>query len=161
MLWDRAAGRGFSLGRPTTDVLLVSTSADGKLAASTHYDGTVHVWDLEGRRLRAVLRGFEGLTFSSAFSPDGRWLAATGEDKTIRLWNLGSGRGRVLRGHGSRVDKITFTRDGRELLSGAVDGTVRAWDVTLGDLPEGAPATRAWLDALTSATVPDEGAEER
>ena len=59
---------------------------DGKTLASSSYDETIKLWDLETGEVRAT---YDGQTcFSLAFSPDGKTLASADQNGTVKLWNL-------------------------------------------------------------------------
>ena len=68
-------------------VVSVAFSPDGTLIASSSYDYTIKLWNLEGR----VLQTFEGhkrIVNSIAFSPNGKMIASGSDDKTIKLWTI-------------------------------------------------------------------------
>jgi WD40 repeat protein len=69
----------------------VALSGDSRLAASGGDDGTVRLWETEGGRLVATLRGHTGEVFAVALSEDGRLLASGGDDGTVRLRSTTTG----------------------------------------------------------------------
>lgn len=68
-------------------VYSLAFSPDGKLLAGGGGDGTVCLWDLEQRKLRARRRAdllpVEGVSFLA----DGTSVAAAGRDQTLRIWH--------------------------------------------------------------------------
>ena len=62
-------------------------SPDGKLLATAHDNGTIHLWNLEIRQEVAVLKAHGGPINSLAFSPDGNTLASgITANRMVRLW---------------------------------------------------------------------------
>ncbi len=97
----------------------------------------IHIMNVDGGAVVAELEGFEGGTWSLAFSPDGTqlaagpWSAATSTD--IKVFSLESGEElRRLVGHVSWVPALAFTSRGTELVSAGADQTIRIWNVKNG-----------------------------
>jgi len=79
-----------------------------------------------------TLEGFEGDTWSVAFSPDGQWLSAPSGTR-IQLRDTRTGQeSLVLEGHTDQVLRLAFSPDGRTLASASLDKTVRLWDTGSG-----------------------------
>jgi WD40 repeat protein len=76
-------------GGPTQPVIEVATSSDGRLAATTHVDGSVKVWDLDtGQKVSPELRvPAEALALGIALSPHGRLLAAGDMAGNVIVWD--------------------------------------------------------------------------
>ena len=104
----------------------VAFSPDGKWIASASSDGTIGLWQPNGRNIR-FLRGHNGVVWDVAFSRDGRTLASSADDGTIKLWNLASMQeAATLHGHEGPVSGLAFSPDGNYLAS-ASEGAVRLW----------------------------------
>lgn len=67
-------------------------SPDGKLFCIGHRveqsDVPISLWESDGPRHIADLRGHRGDVTEVAFSPDGQLLATTGSDSTLRVWKV-------------------------------------------------------------------------
>src|SRR6266849_8811487 len=105
----------------------VAFSPDGNWIASASWDGTIGLWQPNGRNIR-FLRGHNGLVWDVAFSRDGRTLASSADDGTIKLWNLASMQeAATLHGHEGPVWVVAFSPSG-SLLASAAEGVVRLWN---------------------------------
>uniref|UniRef100_UPI00350EDD83 WD40 repeat domain-containing protein n=1 Tax=Kamptonema formosum TaxID=331992 RepID=UPI00350EDD83 len=62
-------------------------SPDGKTVVSAGADGTVRLWDIQGKALK-TLKGHSGKVRSAVFSPDGKTVVSVSDDGTLILWNL-------------------------------------------------------------------------
>jgi WD40 repeat protein len=109
----------------------IAFSPDGRLIASSNYDGTVQLLDWAKGGSLAVLRGHQGPVEDVAFSPNGQLVASAGDDGTVRIWDWKLGRARaVLTGKAiGGATSVTFSPDGRLVMnSSEIDGTVRIWN---------------------------------
>jgi WD40 repeat protein len=124
-----------TLGRGRDDALVVTFSADGRDLASGAEDGTISVWDVAGRRRKAVLQGHTGAIRSVVFSPDGGLLASAGDEGEIILWDVKGARAKgTLRRDGLRrwdswILSLAFSPDGKTLASAHYDKRIFLWDV--------------------------------
>jgi WD40 repeat protein len=108
-------------------------SPDGRFLASSSFDQTIRLWDVEAGSYQAVLQGHSGSVGGIGFTPDGRKLVSGSEDGTLRVWDSTSGEClRVLQGYAASLYKIDWSPDGTQLVSGGSDGVVTLWDVRSG-----------------------------
>jgi WD40 repeat protein len=116
-------------GHPN-DVVSVALSHDGRRAVSGGLDGTVKVWDVEGRACVASLRGHQRYVLGVALSADGRRAISGGSDGTVKVWDVERRTFLAsLQGHDNYVRDLALSADGRRAVSCSDDGTVKVWDV--------------------------------
>jgi len=89
-LWDVATGNSRAAFDRTEDFVNTSAlfSPDGKTLASWGLGNVIQLWDVEARRVRAVLLGASANVNTVVFDSGGTRIASGGHDKTIRIWKL-------------------------------------------------------------------------
>lgn len=102
----------------------------GRTIASASDDGSVKLWNIQGKLMGTLFGNTEAL-FSVKFSPDGNIIAAASLDKTIKLWSLSenSKKHQILKGHKDSVYDVSFNPNGKILASSGADGTIRIWNL--------------------------------
>jgi WD40 repeat protein len=63
----------------------VAWQPQGNSLATGHKDGTIAIWDVDGRFVKRLLGHDAGIK-NLDWSPQGDILASSAHDKTIRLW---------------------------------------------------------------------------
>ncbi|HEV3417908.1 MAG TPA: hypothetical protein VG056_13865, partial [Pirellulales bacterium] len=116
-------------------------SPDGRqLAASSEWDSTMCVWNLETGQPRGTdLAVHLKPPNSIRFLPGDKELVTAGDDETIRIWNLADSRQeRTMRHvrdqstHSSSIRGMDVSPDGKYIVSSSFDDTVRLWETDSG-----------------------------
>lgn len=117
----------------TLSVKSVAFSPDSKLIASGGGDSTVRVWETNGGKPVAVLRGHEGGVTGVDFSADGKQIASCARKRLI-VWEVGTWRKRIFTNrYYSDELRVRFTKDGKALILS--DGSkLQRWRVKDGKL---------------------------
>ena len=137
----------------------VGFSADGRLAVSGSWDGTIRIWDVPGgHELRKYDEGMKHEMHGAAISPDGRFaVSLCGGQRTVTLYDVAAGK--VARTLASKQDQLPdvshamFSPDGRRVACQSGQQTW-VWEVPEGKLLkklEGAPLTFS-LDGRQAVT---------
>ena len=128
---------GFELRSVPSGNLLASVANAGSFAGfttdskayATNTDGTIRLFDLAAREVRAVLA--VPVQGDPVFSPDDRVIAAVGKDGVPALFDAANGqRLTQLTGHAGKVTDLKFAADGQLLFTTGADKTVRTWYVS-------------------------------
>ena len=138
-LWGLATARQTAratLKRDLTPVKAVAYSPDGRTLAvgdgPTDAPGTVALWDLTTRKLKAKFEDHERSIVAVEFSPDGMSLASGSCDGAIRIWDVASGKCRRELSEPSGLTNLAFSPDGRLLATAGEGSIVTLWDVETG-----------------------------
>ncbi|XP_071461928.1 coronin-7 isoform X3 [Marmota flaviventris] len=94
------------------------------ILASSSYDLTIRIWDLQARAERLRLQGHQDQIFGLAWSPDGQQLATVCKDGHVRVYEPRSGPEPLQEGpgpEGGRGARIVWVCDGRCLLVSGFD----------------------------------------
>lgn len=137
---DRDRGRNGFGSRSNWRSLTVAP--DGRRLYLIEFDGSLHVWNLEGEATAVDVRWPDPPRESSALAltPDGTRLAVGGRSGVVTLLDTASGRpvgelspdsGETLGG----VSSLAFSPDGRLLAVGTRQGPVVLWSLNDTTLP--------------------------
>jgi WD40 repeat protein/tRNA A-37 threonylcarbamoyl transferase component Bud32 len=113
-------------------VTAAAFTRDGKTLATGSSDGTVILWDGDGRRRQRRLTGHRlGGLSGLAFSPDGRTLALVSRNHSaVQLWDVADDRPRALpKDNLYNIAKLSLSSDGRWLAWGGFDNKAHLWDL--------------------------------
>ncbi|MDJ0747783.1 MAG: hypothetical protein QNJ32_31240 [Xenococcaceae cyanobacterium MO_167.B27] len=116
------------LAVPQSMLLNAIFSPDGRLLVTTGTDGSVRLWNLDGKPLDKFT-GHRDRIMGVSFSPDGRLIATAGQDRTVRLWDLKGKQIDRCIGHTAEVWSVSFSPYGNLIASAAKDKTARLWDL--------------------------------
>ena len=118
---------------------LAEFSPDGRLIAAALGDAA-QIWDAQGYRRTAELRGHTGWIRCLLFHPDGRSVFTGGLDGVLKRWDVS---GRLLfsiQAHHSpdatltRISWMSLSRDGTRIATTGFDGFARVWETDGGRL---------------------------
>jgi len=114
----------------------VAFDGGGVRLASSSWDETVWIWDVESGQQAQTIGGYNSWVRAVDLSPDGA-LVASGALEHRLGWGLlllsdvRTGRARMTKlEHEDWVRAVAFSPDGKLLASGSDDRTVRVWDVS-------------------------------
>src|SRR5205814_10167795 len=110
----------------------VAFSPGDRTLAMAIEEGTIKLWDLETRTVRATLTGHRAGAWSAAFSRDGALLATSGDDNSVRVWDLATNKAVKELQTAAAARAALFDRQARELFTGDRQGHIRVWDVAKG-----------------------------
>jgi WD40 repeat protein len=107
----------------------IDISHDGKFLAGASENGTVELWDLEGNRRLALMRGVLLGYHSVSISSDGERLAAGSNGReAMKIWDIKSHEeAATLQGDGSFFSYAAFSPDGNTVGARNWSGTVHLW----------------------------------
>ncbi|KPF41565.1 hypothetical protein D621_21665 [beta proteobacterium AAP51] len=111
----------------------IAVSPDRRWRATASRDGSVRLFDSEGRLTRHWYSHRSGYGYAEDvdFSPDGRWLVSTGGDGRVLLRETGGEWPVrfVLRGHDNTwILSARFVNNGRWLVTRGHEGWLKVWD---------------------------------
>ncbi|XP_017741816.1 PREDICTED: coronin-7 isoform X1 [Rhinopithecus bieti] len=126
--------------------------------ASSSYDLTVRIWDLQAGVDRLKLQGHQDQIFSLAWSPDGQQLATVCKDGCVRIYRPRSGPEPLQEGpgpKGGRGARIVWVCDGRCLLVSGFDSqSERQLLLYEAEALAGGPLAVLGLDVAPSTLLP-------
>jgi WD40 repeat protein len=133
VVWELGEEGGRPIPRPVVTlpghragVYGLSFSPDGARLATSGIDGSVRVFDLDGRERLTMM--YDAPVWAVRYSPDGTKLASASHDTTARIWDASSGAelARMDR-HTDFVANVGWSVDGLQLVTAGNDHEVHAW----------------------------------
>jgi WD40 repeat protein len=137
-VWSTSTGKAKAdLVVPNQPIYFLVFTRDDKtlvVGVGKKDQGEVWLWDFNGNKVIAVLRGHKDSVRALAISQDGRILASGSSDGTVKLWNLYKKReilSRKLAGQPDPINALAFSADGRKLVIGGGDrsGWIKSWEL--------------------------------
>ncbi|MFZ5909645.1 MAG: AAA family ATPase [Chloroflexota bacterium] len=137
-VWDPLSGQQLLvLAGPTSTVISVAGSPDGKRIATGAYDGSLRIWDATPGRELLTIQEHADIVWDVEYSPDGKRIASASMDGTAKLWDADSGQLLMTLVKGSNptdgLTSLAFSPDGEQIATGGLDGTVTLWDSRSGN----------------------------
>ncbi|MEM6867169.1 MAG: TIR domain-containing protein [Cyanobacteria bacterium P01_C01_bin.121] len=109
--------------------------SDGHIIAAASDDGTVKLWDRQGRELKSLPQQTKTATESATgqmswmnFSPDGQTIAYLTKDGVLRLWDLRREELTTIQDATSSISSVSFSPDSEFIVTGDSNGTVKRWN---------------------------------
>ncbi len=135
-LWDTRTGEVKTTFEGHRErVEWVAFSPDGKMLASSDFDGIIWLWDIDTGKHRQI-RTPHKIVDRVMFSPDGRTLVSSRREnrrKDIRLWDVATGEFKARLEDTTGTNNIVFNSDGT-ILYGASRNELRLWDSDTGKI---------------------------
>ncbi|XP_005081724.1 coronin-7 isoform X1 [Mesocricetus auratus] len=128
------------------------------ILASSSYDLTIRIWDLQAGAEQLRLQGHQDQIFSLAWSPDGQQLATVCKDGHVRVYEPRSSPVPLQEGpgpEGGRGARIVWVCDGRCLLVSGFDSrSERQLQLYMADALTDGPSVVLGLDVAPSTLLP-------
>jgi guanine nucleotide-binding protein subunit beta-2-like 1 protein len=105
-----------------------SPSAKTPLLVSGGWDKEVKVWNLSNFKLRATLKGHNGVINAVTVSPDGSLCASGAKDGAAMLWDLNEAKHLYSLGAGSSIQALAFSPKNYWLCA-ATENSIKIWDL--------------------------------
>lgn len=115
-------------GSRTQSVMDVNFSPDSNLMTVPGADGRSLLFDLDGRKMIAQLKGESGWATDTVIRPGNRFAVTVTASGRILLWDIAQDqKTATYPGHPTIALNALLTRDNEHVITSADDGTVRLW----------------------------------
>ncbi len=115
-------------GSRTQSVMDVNFSPDSNLMTVLGADGRSLLFDLDGRKMIAQLKGESGWATDTVIRPGNRFAVTVTASGRILLWDIAQDqKTATYPGHPTIALNALLTRDNEHVITSADDGTVRLW----------------------------------
>ena len=110
-------------------------SPDGRTIATSSYDKTVRLWDIDSGDMIHTYKGHSNNVSDVVFSPDGKFVVSTSSDNEARLWNVPQDNSRnVIRPNMGNLAMVTYSANGKFIAAVSVKGQAKVWDAVNTDM---------------------------
>jgi len=120
VLWEVRTDRGIGS---------LAFSPDGAHLLAGDYGGSVHVWSLQDKSLRAVLPLHANIVESIRFSPDGSLLATSSRDRSVCVVKGFSTNALHRFKLTETIFHVAFSPDGRRVVASCLDKAAYVWNL--------------------------------
>lgn len=101
----------------------------GETLAMAVEEGSVRVWDLATKSVKATFPAHRGVVWATLFSQTGGLLATAGDDGLVKLWNPAESEPVKVFENPNAVRGLAWSRDDKTLFAGGRDGGIRVWSL--------------------------------
>ena len=105
----------------------VSFDPTGQTVAMGVEDGSIRLWDLPTKSVKATIDAHRGIVWVAKFSEDGQFLATAGDDGLLKLWKPPQTEPLHVFEHPNAVRGLAVARDGKLLFAGDRKGGLHVW----------------------------------
>jgi WD40 repeat protein len=113
----------------------ISLGNDGRSIAAGTWNGTVFLWNTEGKKQPVKFPGHPQKINSVSFDSTSRYIVTASEDKRLIIWDTQDVCNyKDFTGHSGGVNSAVFSSDDRFIVSASSDATIKIWDVKSGEL---------------------------
>lgn len=142
-----------TLAAHKSDVIAISVSKNGQLAASTDKDGQIDVWDLASWTALMTLNdpGNTKSLLTLAFSNDSKLLATAGKSDRVVIWDLATRQQTQVLSMQDTVAFLAFLPSGNSIAIGTRKARVVIWNYKTNKTVE----IKTEKDVLALAVSPD------
>ena len=107
----------------------VAFDPSSELVAMGVEDGSVRIWDVPTKSVKATLNAHRAAVWSAQFTRKGDLLATAGDDGQIKLWDATFSEPQTTLQNPHAVRSIVFSHDDQVLYAGDKDGGLHAWSL--------------------------------
>lgn len=132
VIWDLGTTNQVgTLASHTDAIISLSICPKSNRIATSSFDKTVKIWDIDNKKLLATLKTALILQHV-AYSPTGEYLVTGGEDQFVRIWNTTSfEKIFAFDSHSEALACFAILPDGEAIVTVAADGEIKLWDINL------------------------------